>query len=279
MSPTLGVLVLTIVGMADNPKEWAIPYTLTGTKHVMVRVKLDGQGPYNFIIDTGAPSIFLAKRIAKTLKSKTDRDGWHTFHSFEMEGGLQPENVKARIEDLFQLDGINSLGLAGYRIDGVIGYNLLAKYRITYDFTDDVLLWKPLDFMPPAIQRIGGGGQGGLEILGPITKVMAGFLGIKPTFEVEQRGFLGVEIAETKDGIAIKTILADSPAAEAKLQAGDLVQAIGIESNGKYNMKRVDDKRDFDRLLKRVMPGTSLQIEYKRGTAKETTILTAGEGY
>ena len=232
MTTALCVLLLSVSAPTEPPKEWVVPYTLTGTKHVMVRVKLDGQGPYNFIIDTGAPSIFLAKRIAKTLKSKTDAEGWHNFNSFEMEGGLKPEKVRARVEDLFQLDGINSLGLAGQRIDGVIGYNLLAKYRITYDFTDDVLLWKPLDFTPPPIQRIGGGGQGSLEILGPITKIMAGFLGISPTFEVEPRGFLGLEISETKDGVSIKQVLADSPAAKGKLQAGDLVKSGWHRSQG-----------------------------------------------
>ena len=279
MTPALSVLILTLATMADPPKEWAVPYTLTGTKHVMVRVKLDGEGPYNFIVDTGAPSIFLAKRVVKTLKSKTDADGWHTFNTFEIEGGLKPNKVRARIEDLFQLDGINSLGLAGQRIDGVIGYNLLAQYRITYDFTDDVLLWKPLDFTPPSIQRIGGGGQGSLEILGPITKIMAGFLGISPTFEVEQRGFLGMEVIETKAGVAIKTILADSPAAQAKLQANDIIQEVGIQSNGKFTMKEVNNKKDFDRILKSVTSGHKLQITYNRGANESSAIITTGKGF
>lgn len=278
MTIALSVLLLSAT-LAEPPKEWDVPYTLTGTKHVMVRVKLDGEGPYNFIIDTGAPSIFLAKRVAKALKSKTDADGWHNFDSFEMEGGLKPKKVRARVEDLFQLDGINSLGLAGQRIDGVIGYNLLAQYRITYDFTDDVLLWKPLDFKPPAIQRIGGGGQGSLEILGPITKIMASFLGISPTFEVVPRGFIGMEIIDTKEGVKIKQVLIDSPAAKAKLQANDIVKSIGVETKGRFSMKEIRSKKDFDRFMNRVTSMAKVQIEYRRDKTDNTTIINIIKGF
>ena len=33
--------------------------------------------------------------------------------------------------------------------------------------------------------RTGGGGQGGLELMGPMMKTLAGFMGVKPNFEVK----------------------------------------------------------------------------------------------
>jgi len=39
---------------------YEIPYKLTDTKHVMVRVKLNGKGPFNFILDTGAPALIIS---------------------------------------------------------------------------------------------------------------------------------------------------------------------------------------------------------------------------
>ena len=91
---------------------------------------------------------------------------------------------------------MNGLGLAGVELHGVIGYDILARYRITYDFTADTLAFVPLDFTPPAIQGIGGKGQGGLEVLGPIMKTLAAFMGIKPGFDVAPRGQVGIEVEE-----------------------------------------------------------------------------------
>ena len=50
------------------------------------------------------------------------------------------EKVKARVEDLVQIDGMNAMGLAGVELHGVIGYNVLARFRIEYDFTADKLV-------------------------------------------------------------------------------------------------------------------------------------------
>jgi len=43
---------------------------------------------------------------------------------------------------------MNGLGLAGVELHGVVGYNVLAKFRITYDFTADKLVIVPLDYDP-----------------------------------------------------------------------------------------------------------------------------------
>ena len=52
---------------------------------------------------------------------------------------------------------------------GVIGYNVLAKFRITYDFTADKLGFEPIaGFEPPPLVPIGDkGGDGGLSAIGP----------------------------------------------------------------------------------------------------------------
>ena len=44
--------------------EYRIPYRLDETQHLAVRAKLNGRGPYNFIVDTGAPAVFIAKDVA-----------------------------------------------------------------------------------------------------------------------------------------------------------------------------------------------------------------------
>src|SRR3954470_6801762 len=182
----LGVLLAAGVARAADPVE--VPYRLTDTKHVMVRVKINGKGPFNLILDTGAPAVFITKAAAKKAGVPVTEKGLSDFDKFEIEGGLVVPGAKGRVEDLFQLDGMNGMGLAGVELHGVVGYNVLAKYRIEYDFTADKLKFEPLPFDPPEVVPVvpkgGKGGQGGLESMGGMLKVMAAFMGIKPNFEV-----------------------------------------------------------------------------------------------
>src|SRR5262245_18648789 len=139
----------------DKPTKYEIPYKLTDTKHVLVRAKINGKGPFNMILDTGAPAVFITKPVAKKAGVDVDEKGWGTFVGFEVEGGLKAEKVKARVEDLVQIDGMYSLGLAGVELHGVIGYNMLAKFRIDYDFTADKLTFvSQPGFDPPPPEKI-----------------------------------------------------------------------------------------------------------------------------
>ena len=140
---------------ADQPAKFAIPYKLTDTKHVLVRAKINGKGPFNMILDTGAPGGLHHQAARQESGRQTDDKGWGTFTTFEIEGGLKVNNVKTRVEDLVQIDGMNSMGLAGVELHGVIGYNVLARFRIEYDFTADKLCFEKLaGFTPPPPEKI-----------------------------------------------------------------------------------------------------------------------------
>jgi hypothetical protein len=247
-----------------------VPYRLTDTKHVLVRVKMNGKGPFNLILDTGAPAVFITKAVAKKAKVETDAKGWANFDSFEVEGGLKVDKARARVEDLFQLEGMNGMGLAGVELHGVIGYNVLAKYRIQYDFTADKLGFEPLPgFDPPPIKPIGGKGQGGLEMLGPMMKMMAGLLGIKPNFATVPRGFVGIEF-DDKDGVVVRKVLHGSPADKAGLKAGDKIETV--------KNKSIDDAKDLTRALAKAGVGTKLTVTVKRGDKTEDLTLELGRG-
>src|SRR4051812_20300958 len=96
----------------DKPAKTEIPYRLTDTKHVMVRAKINGHGPFNMIVDTGAPAVFITKQVAERAKAKPNAKHWADFDSFELEGGLKIDKVGGRVEDLVQLDGMNAAGFA-----------------------------------------------------------------------------------------------------------------------------------------------------------------------
>jgi len=159
-------------------KSYEVPYKFTAAQHIVVRLKINGKGPFNFILDTGAPALYVAVPVGKKAKAKPDRDGWATLDKVVVEGGLVMNKVRARIETPFQLEGMNGMGLAGLEIHGLIGYNVLAKYRMEFDFMRDKLVWTELDYTPVSPFKLkgkGGGGAGGLEAMGQIMKMIAAF--------------------------------------------------------------------------------------------------------
>src|SRR5271166_2836682 len=96
------ILVVCLPAWADDaPKPAAksheIPYRLTPTHHVLVRAKINGKGPFNFIIDTGAPALFVATAVGKKLGIEPDDKGWGALDRFEIEGGVVLEKAKAKI--------------------------------------------------------------------------------------------------------------------------------------------------------------------------------------
>ena len=255
--------------MAGDKTE--VPYKLTSTNHVMVRVKLNGKGPFNLILDTGAPAVFVTKAVAKKAKIETDEKGWGT-PAFELEGGLTVPKAKVRVEDLFQLDGMNGMGLAGVELHGVVGYNVLAKYRVQYDFTADKIVFEDLpNFEPPALVPIGGGktAGGGLEALGPMMKMFASMMGIKPNFATVPRGFVGIEFDDA-DGVVVKKVYAGSPAEKAGIKVGDKLESVKSVS--------IEAGKDLSRALSKAGVGTKLKVEVKRGDKVEELVLILGGG-
>jgi hypothetical protein len=273
-------LVLVSLGLtsslfADEVKKseattYHVPYRLTTTSHVLVRAKINGKGPFNFILDTGAPALFVSTAVGKKLKLEADKSGWATLDKFALEGGAVVTKAKARIEDPFQLEGMNGLGLAGAHIDGIIGYNILARFRMEFDFTKDKLAFTTLDYDPPPPQGLGGGAgaAGGLDTMAAIMKFLGGFLGQKAEPDIILPGFLGLQLSDDKDGVQVKSVLAKGPAATAGLQVGDHINQVGG--------KKVTSVVDFRRQTSKLPAGARVQLSIRRqDEAKEVTVQLA----
>jgi serine protease DegQ len=266
---------------ADAPKKddakkaegtaYQIPYKLTEVKHVLIRAKINGKGPFNFILDTGAPSLFVSTKTCKKLGIEPDDKGWGTFDRFDIEGGLSIPKAKGRIDDPFQLEGMNSLGLAGAELHGVIGYSMLARFKLEFDFTKDKMTWTELDFKPKAPEGLGGkANSADMDAMASLVKLATAFLGKSKQPEPVGRGFLGLELMDDKDAIVVKSVLADAPAAKGGLKAGDVV--VNVKEKG---IKNSDDLRKATADMK---AGDSIKLSIKRaGETKDITI-TAGEG-
>jgi hypothetical protein len=254
-------------------KSYEVPYRLTLPKHLLVRAKINGKGPYNFILDTGAPALFIAETLGQKLGLKPGRGGWAVVDRFEIEGGVVLPKIKARVETPFQLEGMNGLGLAGAELHGIIGYNVLARYRMEIDFTRDKMTWTALDFEPKGPQGVGGrgGGAGGLEVMGSIMKMLGSFLGRKATPDVTPRGFLGIELKDGDDGPLVAAVLKDGPAGKAGLQAGDRISH--------FSGRTVVDADDVRRFAGKLPAGASVKLTVVRGGKSQDIAFTAGEGF
>ncbi|MFO0841190.1 MAG: PDZ domain-containing protein [Gemmataceae bacterium] len=251
-------------------KTYQVPYKLTIPKHIVVRAKVNGKGPFNLILDTGAPALILATAAAKKAGVVANDRGWATLDRFELEGGLKMPKTPARIETPFQLEGMNGMGLAGLEIHGLMGYQALARYRMEIDFTKDKMVWTALDYKPTSPLGMGikgGGGAGGLEVMGTLMKTVGQFLGRRHTPEVTLRGFHGMTLADGDEHPKVEAVLDKGPAGAAGLRSGDVV--------AKVNGRTVTNVADVLRVARNLPPGKPVKLQVHRGgEAREITVTT-----
>ncbi|MDE2508579.1 MAG: PDZ domain-containing protein [Planctomycetota bacterium] len=265
-------------GMPPPPPDvgtsYEVPYRLTETNHFLVRLRINGKGPFNFLVDTGAPALFVSTETAKKIGVEPAKeDFWTPIDHLEFEGGPQLDHVKARVEDPFQLVGMNALGLPGATIDGILGYTILARFRITLDPTRDRMKWTRLDFAPvePFIPKRVQGGQPPAEMqamnaLGPVAKFAAMIVGKQPEEKLRPRGLIGIEFSESDGCLTVMKVLPDSPAAKAGVKAGDRLLGIAQSTVASVEAAR------------RAMAGTGLgdrvQLRVRHSGATEEVELT-----
>lgn len=260
---------------------YRVPYRLTDTKHLLVRAKLNGKGPFHFIIDTGAPTLFVSKAAAAKAGVTGDNESWATVARLEIEGGPVLENAQARVEEPPQLQGMNAMGLAGTRMDGVIGYTVLARFRTEIDLTQRTMAWTRLNHEPPPLAGIAELLNGkpapdpkGVQGLESVAKLASALFKRTPQ-EVAARGFLGLELAEDPKAARVRAVLPKGPAAQAGLAAGDRIISAAV---GAGKPQPVAAGADLVRVAGAVVAGERLQLGVLRGSKRLNLTVTAGKG-
>jgi hypothetical protein len=288
MKPNLLRLILALLCLgpaaglwADEPvpekrsEVYSIPFQLSDIKHVVVRVKINGKGPFNFILDTGAPAVYVGTEAAKQAGLEPKKEGsMETLKSLEVEGGIKLTDFKARVEEPFQLIGINKLNAAGYPYHGVLGYTLLAQYQVEYDFTKTHLKWTKLDWKPPEPKGLGNLSEGATEKM----KAMVGFslfatslLPRKPDATYIHRGLFGIEVEEKEGIVRIVSVLGDSPAAAAGLKPSDRILEFDDEPVGsRAGLEKKAASWPADKVV---------EFKIQRDGVEKTVRLTTGRGF
>jgi serine protease Do len=269
-------------------RSFQVPYWLTDTNHFLVRVRINGKGPFNFLVDSGAPALFISTETAKKIGLKPPLDEfWTPVDCLELEGGSRLIGLKARVEDPFQLVGMNALGLPGASIDGILGFTILARFRLEIDLTKDRMTWTRLDYNPPdppvPHHKPGEKGDAPVEVqamsvLGPLAKGLAFLMGKQPEEQRRPRGCLGLEwseqVASGRKQVFVQGVLEGLPAARGGVCPGDQIV--------KINNQIIEGLKEARTALSEVHPGDSVPVIIRRGSgtnARDLRLtLTAGEG-
>jgi hypothetical protein len=280
-----------LTGQVHDPQigqSFRVPYRLTDTNHFLVRARINGKGPFNFLVDSGAPALFIATATAEKIGLKpVPNKFWTPVDRLDLEGGSQLTGLKARIEDPFQLVGMNALGLPGASIDGILGFTILARFRLEIDLTKDRMVWTRLDHDPrdPPVPDHKPGYDGGapagvqaMSALGPLAKGLAFLMGKQPEVEHRPRGFLGLEWSERVDsghkGVWVQGVLNGLPAASGGVHTGD--QIVQIDGHA------IESKNDAHTALAKVHPGDRVAMVVRRGSDANSReyklMLSAAEG-
>ena len=139
-------IILTVaaqlVSLSPDSEAPHIGFSLVRDSLVVVPVFLNGQGPYRFLLDTGATHSILSSAVAGQLRISASRSG-----SLITAGGSVP--VALCVIDVVQIGPVR-LGkttiavtdaelLRTLHIDGLLGADYLKQFRISIDYLHRVL--------------------------------------------------------------------------------------------------------------------------------------------
>ena len=113
-----------------------------GQPLVLLPVQVNSQGPFDFILDTGAGTSLLSSELAsqlgvKVIGSKEGQSaGGKVSVSLAKVGSLAVGQTKLNDVDVGIVDLSHIGKTIGAKIDGDLGYNFLKHFRITLDYSN-----------------------------------------------------------------------------------------------------------------------------------------------
>jgi hypothetical protein len=275
------ILIALLTGLVASGPAWAddkpalkadakpevVKFELVPSGHFIVKVKMNGHGPYNLIFDTGAPSTLITPKVAKdaglTDKAK-DRPliplfgmgGQVKVKEFQV-GNVKARDVSAMIMDhptvkLFSKEYEKKYG----SIEGIVGFPFFAQFRMTVDYKA-----KEMTFVP--------NGYEATDVMKDLMQtVMNAMSSSKPQPRIAApAGLWGLELAKGSDdeaeGVDVKAVHAGGAAETAGLKAGDRVLTI----DGRWT----DTLPDAYLAASFARPGKAVQVVVKR-EGKEITL-------
>jgi membrane-associated protease RseP (regulator of RpoE activity) len=249
--------------VSSETKPVTVPFELLKSRHIAVKAKINGKGPYRLIFDTGAPVTLLSVKVGKDtgllknaampLFAPFGPTAEVKLKTLEV-GDLKAENQAAIVMDHPTVQMLaNALG----PIEGIVGFGFFAHYKTTIDYQAKELTFVPSDFEPPDV-------TGGL--MKTMMKALQDQGDVKIVAPAGQWGLVVTkEAGDNKPGVTIKEVRPDTPAAAAGLKAGDRLLTL--------DSRWTDSVGECYQAAGQVKPGTAVPVVIQRdGKEMEVTV-------
>jgi membrane-associated protease RseP (regulator of RpoE activity) len=245
------VFALLLVALQDNkPEPTTIDLEVLKSKHVAVQVKVNGEGPFRLIFDTGSPVTLISNRVAKKANVQATgglmgMGGQATADSFEV-GTLKAEKQPVIVMDH---PTVKLLAKACGELDGIVGLSFFGRYRTVIDYQASKLILTPCDYKPQ-------------DVMAKMQeKLMSGRSKEKKVLPREV--VLGLTLADEEP--LVKSVAPGSAADEAGLKAGDSIT--------RYDGRWVEKASDVFEIAPLIPAGEAVPIKVRReGKEVELTI-------
>src|SRR5437762_2425528 len=94
LSSLLGVLAVT-AEPAEKAAPVKVPFEVNAHKHQIVKVKINGKGPYKMLFDTGTPDVVLTTKTVESAGVKN-----RTIETLDL-GGANAGNLGCSVDNAF----------------------------------------------------------------------------------------------------------------------------------------------------------------------------------
>ena len=272
----LGLLAATTFASAQEPKKdppkdkpVVVGMEMLPSRHFVVYAKINGEGPFRLILDTGAPITLLNSAVGKKT-GLTKKGGGGLFGGMNAVpvktleiGGVVAENSTAVVMDHPTVKAISdAFEKDGGPIVGIVGFPFFAKFAMTVDYEKKELTltpngYKPGDYMQDLMKNL----MNADALNKPRTVAVGGVWG----FEV------GKEADDEKDGVTLVTVYDGTPAAKAGLKAGDRLLTL----DGRWT----DTVGDATLAASLVKPGKAAALVLTRAGKELKASVTPVKGY
>jgi hypothetical protein len=235
-----------------------VPLIQLSTGHIAVTVRVNGEGPFRLIFDTGSPVTFITSRAAKAVKLPTNEGfgmmgmgGMATVKTFAV-GGALVKDFGIMIMDHPVITMLSEFeGKAG-KLDGIVGMSFFARFRTEIDYAGKKITLTPSNYKPrDVLSSIYGrllGQQSNKIVVAP-----QGLWG----FQAKKEG--------TDAGVVITQVWSGSAADAAGLKVGDRLLTI--------EHRWTDTLGDIHDAASRLPAGKDAILEILRDGEKQTLTL------
>ena len=216
--PALLAALLLASGFRAAAQSYTAPMELLRTGHIAVQVRVNGQGPFRLILDTGSPLTFISMRSARQLGLIPPRQGSASKPGMLAIGGqvvlksLSVGSAEIKSLDALILDHpiVEALGGLEGRLDGIVGFSFFARFHTTIDYLNSRVTFAPVEYTPQDVMN------------GMMSRL---FGGPKKARVIAPSSLWGLAVAPSVpgDGVLVTRIYPDSAAATAGFQPGDRI--------------------------------------------------------